>query len=261
MKRIFYVVLLVFCTVFSISGCAGNGGPTPDEIYDPIEPVNRGIFWFNDGVDSYFFEPVARGYDYIVPEFIQTGIGNFFDNLEYPRYLLSDLVQLKFGQAATHTGRFLVNSTVGVAGLIDVAEDLGLERHREDFGISLAYHGVSPGAYIVLPFIGPSNVRDGIGSIVDFFTNPFTYIGSYGLRTGEEDKIAFGSRGVEVIHTRAGLIEAIEAAKDGTVDYYLGLQSAYYQTREVLLHDGNVPDKSSEDIFADDEEALLNEDF
>lgn len=223
------------------------------EISDPAEGVNREIFWFNDQVDIYFMEPVASTYDDVLPETAKTGVSNFFRNLRYPSYLVSDVVQFKFTQAAEHTGRFLINTTVGLLGFIDVAEHIGLPDHKEDFGIALAYHGVPAGPYLVLPFLGPTNVRDGVGQLVDFFLDPFTILGLSDVRSGVTDKIVYPANAIKIVNTRAELLEALEAAKSSSVDYYLFLQSAYYQHRRGVLYDGNPPD-DEEDPFADDVE-------
>jgi phospholipid-binding lipoprotein MlaA len=228
-----------------------------EDISDPIESVNREIFWFNDQVDIYAMEPIARGYDYITPKPVQIGVSNFFANLRYPSYLVSDLVQFKFTQAAEHTGRFLLNSTIGLFGLIDVAKHVGLEDHREDFGIALAYHDIPAGPYLVLPFLGPSNLRDGVGQVVDFFLDPLAILGlSNNIDKGDRDKIAYPLGALRLISIRSGLIEAIEAAKSSSVDYYLFMQSAYYQHRRGVLYDGNLPDDDEDlesDPFGDNE--------
>lgn len=226
------------------------------EIYDPLEPMNRKVFWFNDQLDIYLLEPVARGYDYIMPEFAQTGVANFFDNLRYPSYLVSDLVQLKFVQAAEHTGRFLVNSTVGIGGLIDVAKHIGLPDHEEDFGTALGYHGVPPGPYLVLPVIGPSNVRDAVGTVVDFFLDPLN-IELYVDAVGIADDAIFVAWPLRIVQRRADLIQAVETAKETSTDYYLFMQSSYHQYREGLIHDGMPPDEEwldDDEDFGDDEE-------
>ena len=233
-----------------------------EDIHDPIESVNREIFWFNDQVDVYAMEPIAQGYDYITPAPVKTGITNFFANLRYPSYLVSDLVQFKFTQAAEHTGRFLINTTIGLFGLIDVAKHLGLEDHREDFGIALAYHGVPPGPYLVLPFLGPSNVRDGVGQLVDFFLDPLVIFGmNNNVEQGTRDKITYPAGALRLVSIRYGLLEAIEAAKSSSVDYYLFMQSAYYQHRKGVLYDGNPPE-DGEDLESDpfgDAEAIAQD--
>jgi phospholipid-binding lipoprotein MlaA len=209
-----------------------------EEPYDPIEDVNRAIFSFNDTLDVYVLEPVARRYREYIPDPVRTGIGNFFSNLRYPSYLVSDIVQGKFDQALDHTGRFVVNSTVGVVGLIDVAKDWGLPDHREDFGIALAYHGVPSGPYLVLPLLGPSCVRDGVGSVVDAFLDPIGWVGYSNISSSAKVVVAATSLGVRTVHTRSGLLQAIEAAKESSVDYYLFAQGAYYQYRHGVLTDG-----------------------
>ncbi len=224
-----------------------------EEIYDPWENFNRAIFWFNDQLDIYFLEPVARGYAYITPDFVETGVSNFFSNLRYPSFLVSDIVQLKFEQAGVHTGRFLLNSTVGLGGLIDVAKHVGLEPHEEDFGIALGYHGVPHGPYLVLPIFGPSSVRDAIGRGVDAFLDPLYYLGA--LISPDEAQLAatLGTRFVEAVDTRAGLLEAVELGKKSALDFYLFSQSAYYQHRLGLVYDGEPPE---EEEWIDEEENL-----
>lgn len=222
------------------------------EIYDPWEPFNRKIFWFNDKFDVYLLEPVARGYYDYTPRPIRKGIGNFFENLKYPRYLVSDIVQLKFGQVLHHTGRFLLNTTVGLLGFIDVAKDVGLEEHSEDFGVALAYHGVPEGPYMVLPILGPSNLRDAFGRLVDVFTDPFFYVRYSTLNSDQENGIIFGAKTIEAIDTRADLLEAVETSKESSLDYYLFLQSTYHQYREGVIYDGNPPSWDDKDVLQDD---------
>jgi len=219
-----------------------SGFAPEDEITDPWESMNRGTFWFNDQVDINVLEPVARGYEEYIPEPVRTGIGTFFMNLRYPQYLVSDIVQGKITQAGEHTGRFLINSTVGLAGLIDVAKDVGLPDHQEDFAIALAYHGVPPGPYLVLPILGPSNIRDGVGLIVDGFLDPIGWIGYSNLSAGSKLAIAASTLGLKLVHTRAGLIQAVETSKESSVDYYLFVQGAYYQYRHGLVTDGKDED-------------------
>ena len=221
------------------------------EVSDPWENVNRGIFSFNDSVDTHVLEPVAQAYQDNVSDTIQDGIGNFFLNLRYPVYLVSDLVQFKFSQALDHTGRFLLNTTVGLLGIIDVAKEVGLPDHEEDFGLALAYHGVPPGPYIMLPILGPSNVRDAFGRLVDTFLDPFA-LASY---TGNsvEVPVVIGAKVVQAVDTRADLLDAIKTAKESSVDYYLFVQGAYYQHRRGLLYDGDPPGQSG---LSDDDEEL-----
>ena len=216
------------------------------EVSDPLESVNRGIFWFNDEFDVNLLEPVAQGYHDVVPDTVETGVKNFFKNLRYPMYLVSDIVQLKFTQALEHTGRFVVNTTVGVAGLIDVGKHIGLPDHEEDFGIALAYHGVPAGPYIVLPFLGPSNMRDTVGLVVDTVLNPFYWLGHTNLHSDAQLAIASGATVLKAIDTRVRLLDGVKTAKDSSVDYYLFVQGVYYQYRRGELYDGNPPEEEDE---------------
>ena len=225
-----------------------------EEVCDPLEDMNRGIFWFNDKADRYVLEPVARGYDWAMPDRAQRSVSNFFRNLRYPRYLVSDIVALEFGQALKHTGRFFVNTTFGVLGLFDVATDWGLPENENDFGLALASHGVGPGAYLMLPVMGPSNVRDAVGSAVDFVLDPFTILGFTDVRAGIVDPVSIGATGVKTVNTRSSLIEAIDTARESSLDYYLFVQGAYYQHRWGLLWKGNPPKTDAfggadEDVF------------
>jgi len=219
-----------------------------EEIYDPFENVNRKIFWFNDQVDIYVLEPVARGYDYITPSPVQRGVRNFFNNLRYPQYLVNDLLQLEFSQAANHTGRFLINSTIGIGGLIDHASHMGLEDHAEDFGLTLAKYGVPPGPYIVIPFLGPSNLRDGIGQGVDYFLDPLYYVYYTDLSSKEKLIISASTTSLDVVSRRARMLDAIETAKGATLDYYSFAQGAYYQYRRGQI---GVPEDFGYDEFDD----------
>jgi len=205
---------------------------TKDE-NDPIEPVNRAIFSFNNTLDEYILEPVAKGYDYVLPTPVKTGVNNFFENLGWPLYFVSDVLQLKFTQAAEHTGRFLINTTAGVGGLIDVAKEVGLERHYEDIGTAVGDWGVGEGMYVMLPFFGPSNVRDGLSRIPQVFLNPIYYINNPPVTTG-----LFVTN---VVDTRRTLIDAIDAGKKGSLDYYAFVRNSYRQNRLALIYDGKIP--------------------
>lgn len=241
MKKIGYarknLILLLFAALLMPQTVRAQ-----DEVWDPIEPVNRGIFWFNDQFDIYLLEPVARGYDAVVPNTVQRKVDNFFTNLKYPVFLVSDIVQFKFGQAATHTGRFLINSTIGVAGLFDVASEWGLEHQYTDFGVALGYRGVPEGFYLVIPFLGPSNTRDAVGRIVDGFLNPTYYIGYTDLSEAEEWWIIIGTTVLDAVNTRASLLDAVESAKEASLDYYLFVQSAYHQRRQNLITGESAPE-------------------
>lgn len=221
-----------------------------EEIHDPLETINRGSFWFNDKVDVYLLEPIARGYDEF-PEVIKTGINNFFDNYNSPSYLLNDALQWKWDQFGTHLGRFTLNTTVGLGGFIDVAETIDLDRHYEDFGTTLGYYGVNAGPYLMIPLLGPSTTRELTSYIVDGAITPLAFM-SYGDVLTDTEVFVAGAAlyTIQAIDTRAGLLEAVESGKESSLDYYLFVQSTYYQYRRNLIYDGKVP-KFSEDEWDD----------
>jgi phospholipid-binding lipoprotein MlaA len=254
MASLFAISTVVAC-------CPTSAFSEPEEPYDPLESVNRGIFDFNDTLDVYAIEPVSRTYRNNVPDFLQTGITNFFLNLRYPSYLVSDILQGKFEQALEHTGRFLINTTVGIVGLVDVAEDIGLPDHEEDFGTALAYHGVPAGPYLVLPLLGPSNVRDGVGRIVDGFLDPIGWIYYSSASSGVKLGVSATALGVKLINTRAGLLQAVETAKESSLDYYLFTQGAYYQYRNGVITDGAEMNELAENTESQQalEDALIDE--
>jgi len=248
------ILLLCFCL-----GCAqkaqinkeSESGPSiarqaesgVDDMYDPIEPINRGIFWFNDKFDRYLLGPVAHGYMYVMPEFAREGVGNFFSNLEYPIHLVADLIELQFYQAMKDTGRFVVNSTVGLAGLVDVATPIGIEKNKNDIGIALGRHGVASGPYIVLPFIGSSNLRDAIGLGASAFVTPTAIMTYAGVDSETTFWVTVGTRALEIVDTRARLDDAVNTARESSIDYYLFMQSAYMQYRNGLIKGEKLTDK------------------
>lgn len=234
--------------ICALVACAPVGAFSQEEVPDPWESTNRAIFSFNDTLDVHILEPVARTYDENMPPPFKIGVTNFFRNLRYPRYLVSDLLQLKFTQALEHTGRFLMNTTFGVAGLIDVAKHVGLEDHQEDIGTALGYHGVGTGAYMVLPLFGPSNVRDTVGFVFDFALDPLFFINYVVTPEPLDAWTSISATSVKYVEKRAGLLEAIEAGKESSVDYYLFAKSAYQQYRQGLIYDGDAPEEGEEDI-------------
>jgi phospholipid-binding lipoprotein MlaA len=215
--------------------------------YDPLEPFNRKIFWFNDKVDVYVLEPAAKGWDFVVPRRVETSISNFFFNLRFPIETLNDLLQGKFRYAASDVGRFVVNTTVGVAGFFDPATGWGMPLHWEDFGQTLGWWGAGPGAYLVLPILGPSDVRDGSGLVVDYASSvtPF-FVNGY---------ILLGARTVDVVNTRAQYLETVAKAKESAFDYYTFVRNAYLQRRRGWVND-QAPDsaESEEDLYHPEED-------
>lgn len=206
-----------------------------EEAWDPFETINRGIFWFNDKADIYFIGPVSRGYDYIMPEFAQTGVRNFFKNLTFPVSFASDLIRFDFESMGVHTARFFVNTTLGIGGLFDVATSLGIRDVSTDLGIALKDYDVPSGPYIVIPFIGPSNVRDGLSMAAGVYLNPFMIAEYAGAPSSVTDRATWGGTTLDGIQTRVDGDEALKSAKEASIDYYLFMQSAYYQFREGKL--------------------------
>lgn len=225
------VLLFILILFIPVSVFADDTAGTEDE--DPIEPFNRAMFRFNDTIDEYVLEPVAMGYDYVLPGPAKTGVSNFFDNLRQPLYVISSLFQLKLEQAAEQTGRFIINTTAGVGGLIDVSKHCGLPRHEEDLGTFLGYWGVGAGPYVVIPFIGPSNTRDTFTRIGDRFLNPMYYMDNLA--------VSISATALEVVDDRRKLIDAVDAGKKGSLDYYIFVRNSYKQRRLNLIYDGNPP--------------------
>jgi phospholipid-binding lipoprotein MlaA len=214
-----------------------NAAPNPD----PWESVNRRIYAFNDVADRYFLKPLAKGYEWITPQFLQDGIHNIFDNVGEVGNIANSLLQAKFGYTVNNSGRLLVNSTVGVLGFFDVASHWGLDEHVEDFGQTLGYWGMGPGPFVVVPLLGPRSVRDGFGSVADSFTDPVPHLIDNDVPTRNS---VLGAR---VIDTRAQLLDAEELVSG---DRYIFLRDAYLQRREFLVKDGEV-----EDSFGADDES------
>lgn len=196
---------------------------------DPLESVNRKVFWFNDQFDTYLLVPVAKGWDFVVPRPAQTSVSNFFANLRFPIDTVNNLLQGKPGNAATVAGRFAINTTVGLAGFFDPASSWGLEPHVEDFGQTLGRWGVGQGPYLVLPVLGPSTIRDGTGLIVDIplAVTPFFVDWYYSL----------AARTVELVNFRASILDQVKQAKEASFDYYSFVRNAYLQRRAGLVHD------------------------
>ena len=208
-----------------------------DEIYDPFEPINRAIFSFNNAADKIILEPTAKGYKKL-PTPLQSGIGNFINNLKMPLIIVNQLLQGQGKNAIESTGRFVVNTTAGVFGLIDVAEKVGLEQKQEDFGQTLASWGVGDGFYIVLPIFGPSNVRDSAGMLLTYTTDP---INAYAVSEGEAWILPVRT-GTNAIDQRSKIIDEVNALRDNSIDYYAAVRSSYYQNRKAAIL--NINDKA-----------------
>ena len=206
-----------------------------DEVYDPFEPINRTIFSFNNAADRIILEPIAKGYKKL-PSPIQSGVNNFLSNLRAPLIVVNQLLQGQGENAAQSSGRFIVNSTVGVFGLFDVAEKIGLEEKQEDYGQTLATWGVGDGFEIVLPLFGPSNLRDTSGMVLTMLTDP---INAYAVSEGEAWLVPMRTA-VNAVDTRSQIIDEVNALRDNSVDYYAAVRSSYYQNRRAAIN--NIDD-------------------
>ncbi|QLL15354.1 MlaA family lipoprotein [Pseudomonas chlororaphis] len=198
---------------------------------DPWESINRPIFTFNDTIDTYALKPLAKGYQAVTPQFLEDGIHNFFRNIGDVGNLANDILQAKPHAAAVDTARLLMNTTIGVAGFFDVSTKMGLQRNDEDFGQTLGYWGVGSGPYVVLPFFGPSTLRDAPAKYVDSFTDGYRYVNDVPVRNS-----VFA---LEVVDTRASLLSS-EKLISG--DKYTFIRNAYLQNREFKVKDGKVED-------------------
>jgi phospholipid-binding lipoprotein MlaA len=247
-SRLFPVLLLSL----GLAACATSGGgraavPEDEEAWDPFERFNRAMFGFNEKFDQWLLKPAARGYDYVLPGPVKQGIGNFFSNLLQPRVAVNDLLQGKPGQSARDTGRFLVNSTVGVLGLFDVAKSVGLEPKEEDWGQTFAVWGAKEGPYFVWPIIGPRYLRETFGWGFDWFSNPVTYL---------DPVPSWSAWAVDIVDTRARFLptdKVIELAAGD--DKYVFIREAYRQRRRNLIYDGNPPKPK---FFEDEPENVNN---
>ena len=222
---------LVLALSLLSAGCATDPYADPR---DPFEEYNRASDSFNQMMDRMLFTPLASGYNYIMPAPVNRGVTNFFNNLGDVRSALNNLLQLKVGRAFSDVGRVAVNSTLGILGLMDVASNMNLPRYNEDFGQTLGVWGVGSGPYIVMPFFGPSSVRDGVGIVVDFFADPIFYLDKRSTR--------WSLWGLQLIDTRADLLNASRIVDQAALDPYSFIRDAYLQRREGLVHDGNPPE-------------------
>ena len=202
---------------------------------DPLEKLNRPLFALNDTLDRFLLRPVAQGYDFVMPAPAKRGVGNFFANLYDFNSGLNAVLQGRFEGAAQGGGRFLVNSTLGLLGLFDVATPLGIRPYRTDFGHTLAIWGVPPGPYVMVPLFGPRTFRSGTGTIFDTYTSVPTYIDNVPLRNS--------IWGLELVDGRARLLDAEELMSG---DRYIFIRDAYLQQRQYFVNDGVVEDNFSD---------------
>jgi phospholipid-binding lipoprotein MlaA len=243
--------IVFIAALMLVAGCASQPKPAADgwsgsdelEIAevdsenDPLELLNRFTFSFNMALDTVIFQPVAAYYRFLFPVQVRDSVRNVFRNLRSPLILINDLLQGEMERAETTLVRFIVNSTVGVLGLFDVATDLGHPYHDEDFGQTLAVHGVGEGFYLVLPIIGPSNPRDGIGILADIYLDPVTYA----AESEDAEDWLIVRLVAEGIDRRSRNIEIIEDLRRDSIDFYARVRSLHRQARANEINNGRIP--------------------
>ena len=207
----------------TLSGCASFRAAAPG---DPLEPVNRGVYSFNNTFDHYLLKPIAKGYDAAVPNLVKRGVSNVFQNAADVQSVVSDALQLKGAKLA-------INTTLGIGGIFDHASAMGIERGNEDLGQTLGYWGIGAGPYIVLPFLGPSSLRDAVARYPEGLYDPVSTLSSVPLRNS--------LLGLRVVDARVGLFPAESLMNQAALDRYTFLRSAYMQRRQSLVLDGKRP--------------------
>lgn len=244
-----FPLALLMLTIFVLSGCAttrvdeyGN----EVKVVDPYENINRKVYAFNDKVDEYVAEPISDAYKYVTPQFVQTGVANFFSNLKVINTVLNDMLQAKFEQSAKDSGRFALNSTLGLLGLFDVATEIGLEHHEEDFDQTLAVWGVPQGSYLVLPLLGPTTSRGIPGSVFDTAANPASYVGA-------------PVQLVQMLNARANAEGALKFIDEAALDPYVFTRESFLQWRNFMINDG-VTELKDDELFDLEDELLEDED-
>ena len=262
MRRRIDVILIPVAIVIGLAGTvfAGTPGgdaapaaareePAPDPLFDddaydefddaplgfpdPWEPYNRRILELNQVIDRWILDPITVGYGWIMPAPLKVSLRNFFTNLSAASVVTNQILQLDFGRASVTLFRFVVNTTAGAAGLLDPATDFGIPLTHADFGQTLAKAGVGSGRYLIIPVLGPTTIRDGVGDVTDTMLHPTTYF------FGPAQRLTYGSG--QGLTTREANYEALKALSDSSVDYYAALRNAYYQARMAEIWDGETP--------------------
>jgi phospholipid-binding lipoprotein MlaA len=229
---------LVLIAANGLGGCVTLPPNAPRSPQDPLESWNRGVYKFNDVLDRHVAKPVARGYVHYVPSPVRTGVSNFFSNLDAPTVMINDLLQGQFRAAGTDLGRFLLDSTAGLGGLLDPATAAGLDHNSADFGETLGVWGVHPGPFLELPLLGPSDMRDAPGRVVDAYTNPLKY--------ASNTDVTYGLTGLDLVKTRAGLLPFDQTVKNA-FDPYAFIRDAYLQRRAYMISQARAANHADSD--------------
>jgi phospholipid-binding lipoprotein MlaA len=232
-------ILFSLSCALLLVGCASTNAPKAD----PIEGFNRGVFTVNDAVDKAVLTPVAKGYQAVTPQFVRTGVSNAFGNVGDVTTGVNNLLQGKVTDAISDLGRIVVNSTLGILGLFDVATPMGLEKHNEDFGQTLGKWGVGSGPYLVLPLMGPSTLRDAFGRVPDSRSGYSRYIEHVPTRNS--------TLGLDIISLRAQLLATTQTLDEASLDKYQFVRDAFLQRRLSQVYDGKVPSAAREKLVDD----------
>jgi phospholipid-binding lipoprotein MlaA len=235
--------------MLALSACAGNIPAAPKDQraeYDPWEPLNRRLSNFNEGFDRVTLKPLAKGYDKVMPEFVKTGVANFSDNLWGPRNIINNFLQGKGSVAGVELVRFLVNTTVGIGGLFDVAGASGVDGNPETFGETFAVWGIPDGPYVVIPLLGPRTLGGAVGIPFNFLSDPLWHV--------DDSTVKWTIYGIRYVDVRRRLFPA-EALIEDSYDRYLAVRESFLQNWQFRVHDGDPPeDDDFYDEFLDEEE-------
>lgn len=234
----------------TLAAALEHNDPRPS--YDPWEGFNRAMFGVHRAVDNAVLEPVARGYRAVTPEPFRGGVRNFLRNLNAPVIFANDLLQGEFKRAGSTAGRFAINTTIGIAGVFDPATSVGLERHDEDFGQTLAVWGVPSGPYLFIPLLGPTNIRDGAGRGVDVALDPITWSDFDEIDTFRATRTVLGA-----LSAREGLLDQIDAIESQGGDLYITYRSAYEVAREAAIQNGRMDVQDLPDFEIIDEDPAI----
>jgi phospholipid-binding lipoprotein MlaA len=234
-------VILVTVVLMTLGGTVTTAlaDPAPIEVSDPWEGMNRGFFAFNEGADRWVFEPIAKGWDFVMPDPVERSLARLFENAYFPVRFVNDVLQAKPVAATEDLGRFVINSTIGLAGLFDPATKFGINGHREDFGQTLGYWGIPPGPYFVIPVLGPSNVRDAFARIGDAAAQPQTYLLPFWATMSIQT--------VDYLNWRSLNLDEIASARESALDFYVFQRNAYMQYRENQVHDREAASDEADD--------------
>ncbi len=272
-NHMFFASIRRFCIVLLAVGFVlGAGLATPaaaeaesgvqiaqapdDTARDPLEDINRAIFEFNEFLQTILLRPLAEVYRFILPDFVEEGVHNILRNLRTPVILANDLLQFEGERALQTIERFVINSTIGVAGFMDVAEKMGIPGHNEDFGQTLGSWGVGEGFYLVLPLLGPSNPRDAIGKLADIYLDPLS---QWADKT-DRDEINYSRTGVSGLDTYSRVMDDLKKLKETSIDYYAAVRSITRQRREAEIRNRAAEGAPLPDIRYDFSAGLTTDD-